>query len=223
MAQSVILLGLVILVKHIVFHLGVILLIFVVFFVVAIIGLVIQHGGDQSSNRVFLLLVQGGKHVAKGLFIVLGFGFGLTVFVLFLVGMLQLDAGAGKEHAFVVGQFTKLIPMLNHVGNARRRVCAGKHQAHFANHPMAYVGTILLQPVGKNGQALHIAVLHQLLGKLTVLGVVEGAVGKYAVFHVLKKRMPQNVKGVIMLVVPHKGNGLSVIILEGIPHNDPAI
>ena len=79
------------------------------------------------------------------------------------------------------------------------------------------------QAVGIDRQRVHVPVLDQLATSLSRIGLVEGAVGVHAVLAILELRVSNDVRRVVMTVLPHKRDGGSVVVTEGVAANDPTV
>ena len=65
--------------------------------------------------------------------------------------------------------------------------------------------------------------LHRLLCVLRLAGFVENAVEVYAFRAVFQQRVPQNVRRVVVVVVPYERHGLTVALLERVFADHPPI
>ena len=102
-------------------------------------------------------------------------------------------------------------------------ISAGDHKAQLLDVTMHHISALLLQAIGKDGQGVHITVLHDQLGRLTGSGVVEGTVSVNAILAVFQQRMAQNIGRVVVLMIPDEGDGLSVAMRERITADGAAI
>ena len=169
-----------------------------------------KHGFDN----LFLFVVEAIKDVTNRLRFrsrLFRFFFGL------IISMLQLVAGV--NNSLVI----RTIPVAHDAVNEGPRVSPGQHQAHLSNSAVEHIAALLLQPVGVDAQGGHVSIVYQLFGRLAAFILVEGAVGIHAFFSVLQQGMPQHVVGVIVLVVPHQGHCLPIIVLERIPQDGSSI
>ena len=91
----------------------------------------------------------------------------------------------------------------------------GKHQRHLADNSVHYIALNLLQLIRVDGQGIHVPVRKQRFGRLCRIRIVQIAISVNAVGPVLKHGMTEYVRRIIMHVLPHQRNGLSVVILEG--------
>nr|DAG09080.1 MAG TPA: hypothetical protein [Caudoviricetes sp.] len=235
MAQDII--PSILILKHIVLHglvssLVVFGFVFGVFFIVVIpIGVKPFHrGADQCVQNSPLLLGHTVNHVLDGLF-ALGILLFLVVLRLIILGLMnqrrlvrsgeERDRLIGRQNHFLLSAFA-----MSHIHefDESARVCAGDDETDLTDNAVhnILVGC-LLQPVGIDRQGCDVPVLHQQLGCLTTLRIIEGTIGINAVLAILQKCVAKNVGGFVVLVVPNQGNRLPITILECVMADRPSI
>ena len=126
---------------------------------------------------------------------------------------------AGVDDGLVVALF----PMGHDGVDESAGISAGHDQTHFTDVAVGDVAALLLKLVGIDRQSVDVAMGDRLFHHLGVGGVVEEAIGVHALVMLFQNRMAQNAGGVIVDVVPDKGNFLPVIVLKRPFHDGAAI
>ena len=115
------------------------------------------------------------------------------------------------------------LTVTDHVVNIGSRIRTGIHKGNFLDVAVKDIAALLLQAVCIDRQRVDVAMFNGNLGTLSLLGVVKGAIGTDAFLLIVQKRLTQNILRVIVLMIPYKGNGLAVTVLEGILTNGAAV
>ena len=119
------------------------------------------------------------------------------------------------------------LAMGKHFVNMGLWVSTGQHQAQFSDNAMGHIASALiagiLQPIRPNGKGRNVTVLHKSLRITSLVSVVKGHISPHALGLSLQKGMPQNILGIVMLVVPYKWHFLAVLLSECTRHNRSAV
>ena len=219
-------------VKNIVFHFISSLRMFhffaVIFFFVFIFVFIFIIIGDITNHRIdglLLFLSKRVKHIANGLFIRMLKRFIVFIHVRFFlrfiifITMKNCDVLASENSGFLFAFLT----VLNNRFDRRTRVRASKHQTHLSNIAMNNIRHILFKLVSINGEGHNVAVLNKQLASLARFRVIKCAICINAFVTVLKKSVAKNLIWVIMTMIPNKRNGLTIIVLKSIFHDNSAI
>ena len=219
-------------VKNIVLHfissLRMIHFVAVIFFFVFIfifIFITIDDISDHRIDGILLFLSKRVKHIANGLFIRMLKRFIVFIHVRFFlrfiifVTMKNCDIFASKNFGFLFAFFT----MLNNRFDKCARVCTCKHQTHFSNIAMDNIRHILLKLVCINRKRYNIAMLDKQLASLARFRVIKCTICINAFVTVLKKSVAKNLIWIIMTMIPNKRNGLTIIVLKSIFHDNSSI
>ena len=125
-----------------------------------------------------------------------------------------IDLKASVNNGLIV-EFDRRVAMSNvDVINESAGIGASKNEANFPNVSVKNVLTLLLQSVGVNRQGINIAMANQLPSLCCRGAAIEEAVGIDAISTILKDGVPENVPGLIVLMLPHKRNTLLILMLE---------
>ena len=224
MAQNILVHNRSVRIKGVVFH--------VFSSLVIIIFHALHHLSDNGVDDAFLFFGQRVEHVAHGL---LAVRFPLLVHVILLyhfssgihrvnrpgIRMAQGNIFPSIDNALIL--FIRNGSVTDYGLDERARIGTGQNQTHFTDLPMQNMTALLFKLVGIDGQSAHISVLDQLFRGLRGIRVVKGTVSVNAFGTVLQQSVAQNIERVIVLMIPHQRDRLSVIVLESVPHDGPAV
>ena len=104
--------------------------------------------------------------------------------------------------------------MLQHCINKCSWVCSSQHETYFTNSSMNYIAAMLFKLVCVDGKCSHITVAHKLASIITSGRVIKCAICINTFITILKQRMPKNVHRIVMIMIPHKRDGLTIIVLK---------
>ena len=194
----------------------------IVFFLIGTLGRLVY----QESKNLLLLFIHGINYVLDRSIS----GFIISHVVPFFLWLL---VGVGKSQILLflreVNMCFKLIIFA--VGNSVAYICdvssrisTSKNQTEFFDFAMEHItlGT-LFEVVCVDGQTCNIAIHDHLFGVLTRRGIIECSVSKYAFVSIHQKSMTENIRSVIVLMIPNKRNCSTVIGDKSIFPDCPAI
>ena len=138
--------------------------------------------------------------------------------------MVKADTFAAPDDDFLLD--TLAMGQIHEVDKGTR-ICPADHQADLFDVPMNDILAVavkhLPQPIGINGERLHVAMLDDLPGLLAALGFVQETIGVHAVLAVFQNGVTQDVVNVIVLMVPDNGNRHPVTMLESVLPDSPSV
>ena len=133
--------------------------------------------------------------------------------------MKNCDVFTGENFSFLFAFLT----VLNNRFDRRTRVRASKHKTYLSNIAMNNIRHILFKLICINGEGHNIAMLDKQLASLSRFRVIKCTICINAFVTVLKKSVTKNLIWVIMTMIPNKRNGLTIIVLKSIFHDNSAI
>ena len=186
----------------------------------------LQSSTNDRVESIFLVLVKfchAGLHqLGNGLFsFLLSHGFILLSSVTrTIIGMFENQLFVGANN----GGLTTLIRMLHHINDGGTRIRTSQNQTNFSNDAVKNIRATLFQLIGTNRQGIHITMLDEQFSVSTLLSVfIELTVSVDSIFPVLQIGVAKDVKRVVMLVIPNKGNPFAIIVFECITSNYSAV
>ena len=217
-------LSLSIIVENIVLH-----VIFLLVFFIGDAGL-FQCLADHSVHDGLLLLGHRINDILNSLLAAFGLlgifcHFSILLFLSRLFG-LSFARVANDNGALIIAcneAILTILAMGHHEIDIGSGVCSCKDKAQLTNLAMNDILAHLLKLVGIDRQRSYIAMLHESLSRLSSFGVVERAIGINAIITILQQGMAQNILRIVMLVVPYQRYGTTIIVLECITSDSPAI
>ena len=139
-------------------------------------------------------------------------------FIIF-IAMKNCDVFTSENFSFLFAFLT----VLNHGFDRCARVRTRKHQTHLSNIAMNNIRHILFNLICINREGHNITMLDKKLASLARFRVIKCTICINAFVTVLKKSVAKNLIWVIMTMIPNKRNGLTIIVLKSIFHDNSAI
>ena len=199
--------------------------VFVFIFIFIFIFITIDNIINHRIDGLLLFFIKRVKHIANGLFIRMLKRFIVFIHVRFFlrfiifITMKNCDVFTSENFSFLFAFLT----VLNNRFDRRTRVRASEHQTHLSNIAVNNIRHILFKLVGINGKGHNIAMLDKQLASLARFRVIKCTICINAFVTVLKKSVAKNLIWVIMTMIPNKRNGLTIIVLKSIFHDNSSI
>ena len=209
------------------FHfIAVIFIFFFIFaFVFIFVFITIRDITNHRIDGLLLFLSKSVKHISNSLFIRMLKRFVIFIHVRFFlrfiifITMKNCDVLTSENSGFLFAFLT----VLNNGFDRCTRVCTRKYQTHLSNITMNNIRHILFKLICINRERNDVAMLNKQFASLARFRVVKCAICINTFVTVLKKSVAKNLIWVIVTMIPNKRNGLTIIVLKSIFHDNSTI